>query len=138
MPTRKLTKPQLKDEQVLAAIIAGGVSSGRKVMPALRRGCASDNGFGVRLGDEPQGPCCAVGAGVLYGGYTEVHCPRTVFADVHGVSIYYASGVSDGFEDIGLYEHTLRDKGDGALRDYERGLAVGQAVYDYFHGSEAA
>lgn len=137
---KSLTKSQrLKDEIVLAAIIAGGESSGRKVAPSVgQRPIRTNAGFGVLPGDYVYGPCCAVGAGVLYGGIAEAPNPRAAFANIHGVSVEYASGVSDGFENDGLYKFVLNDKGDAARRDYDRGIAVGEAVWDYFYGSEGA
>lgn len=138
---KRLTKAcaiALKDEQVLAAIIAGGESSGRKVLPSefADRPYKGHNGFGVLPCSNQQGPCCAVGAGVLYGGATETLSPRDAFAQIHGVSMEYASGVSDGFENDNLYKHVLNGKGDDAQAEYDRGVAVGEAVWDYFYGSE--
>ena len=133
-------RDQLKDEQVLAAIIAGGESSGRKVLPSAfaRRPHRDNNGFGVCPHDNHEGPCCAVGAGVLYGGVTETMYPRAEFARIHGVSGEYAAGVSDGFENDTLYKFVLDGKGEGERVDYARGVAVGEAVWDYFYGSEGA
>lgn len=125
---------QEQDELVLAAIIAGGESSGRTIIPALcYRPVSSDhrNCFGVEMSDSVDGPCCAIGAGVLFGGITLCSSAIESFADLHDVSLSYADGVSAGFEQQvpGLtWFPIIKNR-----RDFNRGYAVGDAVYDYFY-----
>lgn len=122
------TKEQLQDEMILAAIIAGGMASGREVLPSLSyRGTRdNENVYGVDADDDPQGPCCAVGAGVLFHGVLVVDEPIESFAKMHGVSIDYAIGVSDGFEADRSYDHR------GETDDYDRGVSVGNAAFEFF------
>jgi hypothetical protein len=136
VPSTPYTAEIEQDELILAAIIAGGVASGRKVMPATTGSRPAQEGhtnsFGVSAWADPQGPCCAVGAGILYAGID----PETVsrigscssFADAYGVSYGFASGVSDGFEGGD------REWSDRATPIYDRGVAVGSAAYDFFQG----
>lgn len=78
--------------------------------------------------------CCAVGAGLLFRGlargdsfYEESPC--SMFAEAYGVSIEYAVGVSDGFEDALV----SRDNDD-----YTRGLAVGAEIAERRRAEECA
>lgn len=124
----KLTKKQcVKDEQVLAAIIAAKHACGRDVQPANphdgQRG--SGNGFGLRS-NQVDGPCCAVGAGVLYRGleFNDYSDPIYVFAEAYEVSPEYAMGVSLGFEFEMAHDVDLEKK------DYQRGFEVGKAAFE--------
>jgi hypothetical protein len=124
---------RLQDELILAAIIAGGMASGREVRPAsiARPGqVGHDNLFGVGPNDDVSGPCCAVGAGVLFVGVSRTASPTLAFAEAHGVSESYALGVSDGFEGhhSGLYRDLLDQK------EWQRGHAVGLAAWGFFVG----
>lgn len=122
----KLTQKQrLKDEQVLAAILAGAKACGRKVLPHF----SSMNGFGVESYRDARGPCCAVGVGVLYAGVTvnrnDNNPVPEAFARAYGVSAEYAMAVSSGFENAYsssdlLYERSL---------DERRGSEVGRAAF---------
>lgn len=101
---------QEQDELILAAIIAGAMTSGR----SCRRG---------KWGFDPNGPACAVSMGVIYTGMrlSITDDPRKQFAVVHNVTHLYASGVSDGFE--GRIRGIV-----SATGDYERGTDVGTAA----------
>lgn len=127
------------DELVLAAIIAAGVSSGRDVVPTTRQRGLPVHGLGYvndRRGATPyknlsQYSCCAVGAGLIYVGIDEeTSDPRGDLAARLGVSAEYVAGINDGFEGGGAFWSTYFNF------DYERGHAVGNAVYEYFHGDD--
>ncbi len=127
-----MTKPYTpdieQDELILAAIIAGGVASGREVRPALTVRPSEPghrNYFGIMPENSPKGPCCAVGAGVLFTGQKKSKYPLDTFARRFGVNHDYAGGVSDGFE--GDQQMYVEDD------SRERGYAVGSAAYDFFH-----
>ncbi len=130
---------RLQDELILAAIIAGGMASGRRVAPALcgRRPCQPGhrNGYGVMDESESDGPCCAVGAGVLFSGVTVTSDALKCFAGEYGVTADYAQGVSSGFENDSWanYGGDVFDVG----HDVSRGIAVGSAAWDFFCGDEA-
>lgn len=130
---RKLTKKQrLEDEMILAAIIAGGMASGREVRPSVARRPGQpghDNGYGVHLTDDPQGPCCAVGAGLLFAGVVNPDYAPSEFSKAFGVSTGYGSAVSWGFE----YREVL--EGDETT-EHSRGVNVGAAAYDFFCGDQ--
>ncbi len=102
------------DEQIIAAILAGGHTSGRGIYPQMRSGlCDSD------------GPVCAISAGILYRAidHSDLGAP-VAFADAYGVPLSCAYGVSDGFEQV-------TGSWDGQKRwgvDYQRGWAIGAAV----------
>lgn len=126
----------LKDEQILAKIIAGGMASGRKILPdGLRRARGSSNMWGVTPRDVPEGPACAVGAGCLYAGITTVGDPVLAFAAYYGVSEAYAWGVSDGFENPcprvpgSGYGGPTGKRND---KEYHRGALVGGAARVFF------
>lgn len=130
-----LTKAQrLKDETVLAAIITGGEASGRLVWPSTygRNLAPQGCGFGA---DTTSGPCCAVGAGILYAGIQASRQTSIVtFARVHGVSPVYACGVSDGFEDnVGTTNMRIvaYNSRESESEDYLRGWAVGEAAFEW-------
>lgn len=125
-------KECLQDELILAAIIAGGMASGRKVLPSLpgrRRGQVGHrNYFGVTYNDDPSGPCCAIGAGVLFFDLDQQHSATQSFVSHYRVSDDYAFGVSAGFEGQDLF--------DGSSTDRIRGYSVGAAAYDFFCSSD--
>lgn len=125
----KPTEEQLRDEEILASIIAGGEASGRVVQPHNGRNGVpgSGNYFGVYDNGltDLNGPCCAVGSGILFAGIGRCLTPLDTFSRIHDVSIDYATGVSVGFEGQPYYLSTNSD--------YNRGIAVGQAVFDYFY-----
>jgi hypothetical protein len=128
-----LTPEQIEqDELILAAIIAGGMASGRRVEPCLagyRRGQdGHSNGFGVMSDDRATGPCCAVGAGVLFAGQKTTTSPFDAFARKLKIGRDYAVAVSAGFEGQPGYEGSL---------DEARGHAVGSAAWDFFCGDAA-
>jgi hypothetical protein len=129
-----------QDELILAAIIAGGMASGREVRPALfaRRPSQAGhrNGFGVQLEDEPDGPCCAVGAGVLFSGVTEADDALRCFAVSHDVSYLYAQCVSSGFENDSWAQSPPMGH-ESESDDFARGLSVGSAAWDFFCGDDA-
>jgi hypothetical protein len=124
-----------QDELILAAIIAGGMSSGRRVAPSSSAARAYQaghtNGWGVNPWSNVKGPCCAVGAGLLYAGITRTMNVLSTFAKAHGVARDYGSGVSAGFEGL---DGTTRPMPGYLPVDYERGVAVGVAAYDFFQG----
>lgn len=136
------TKEQAKDEEVLACIIAGAEASGRKMDTSFDERAAIDGadcGSGLGFGEIPDGPCCAVGAGIIFAGLpiNDQTAPET-FAGIHGVSVAYANGVSDGFEALtgsgGDSGHLYEDGNDMTNTDadsYERGYAVGVAAFYY-------
>ena len=119
----------LKDEEVLASIIAGGMAARRRVLPSLTFRSLSktplNHGFGVC--NAARGPVCAVGAGVLFAGIDRTNRPVRDFTLAHSVSTYYALGVSDGFE-----QSLTRGVLTYGIADYTRGVAVGEAAFDYF------
>lgn len=80
---RKVKKLDLRDEIVLAAIIAGGAASQRKVLPSLGQDGRPYhfNGYGVCIGQRPEGPVCAVGAGLLYAGISNAEDPLETFSE---------------------------------------------------------
>jgi hypothetical protein len=47
-----------------------------------------------------EGPCCAVGAGLIYAELQTTDYPLHTFVDVYDVPWEYACGVSDGFEKL--------------------------------------
>lgn len=141
MGDKRYAKQNLKDELVLAAIIAGGMASGRKVRPSYseahggRRGEAGhENSYGLGSYVDTAGPCCAVGAGVLFAALDVRNIDALAwFTRFHDVHMDFAAGVSDGFEDI---TGCTTDHVDYNSDDYLRGVAVGDAVYDFFCGGE--
>jgi hypothetical protein len=117
-----------QDEMILASIIAGGVASGRKVAPSMSgyrpEQVGHGHGYG-HMGTGADGPCCAVGAGVLFTGFKSAgYDAPNVFASAYGVTRDYALGVSAAFE------------GADDRFSEERGVAVGSAAYDFFQGAE--
>jgi uncharacterized membrane protein len=123
-----LTPEQIEqDELILAAIIAGGMASGRRVAPSLSGYRAEQVGHGQGYGvSTATGPMCAVGAGVLFAGITcTQRDANEAFAEVHGVTYEYASAVSGAFEGA-----------DDVSAD-RRGHAVGSAAWDFFCGDDA-
>lgn len=110
-----------QDERILAAIIAAHQRTKRPLLSAI----VSGEGFISRRAD---GPCCAVGMGVLYA----IPPPRRytdfiqAFAGVHRVSEDYAEALSDAFE-LPTSCDVAYDPGS----DRARGIAVGLAVRDY-------
>lgn len=118
-----MTKEQRFDELLVAKIIAAAESSGAMVE-------SGHMSFGVYSNDgqfKPDGPVCAIGAGVLYRSVNIKKYPMVsdAFAAIHRVNRTYACGVSDGFE--GAYgsvdgNHYV----DNA--NHARGYAVGEAV----------
>lgn len=119
-----------RDELVLAAILAGGHTSGRKIQPHnSRQGVrGSGNLFGITSSSDSEGPVCAVGAGVIYSGLpcVDVVGPTRTFAEAYGVSPGYADGVSHGFE------RAVFD----ADSDLGRGSEVGNAAFVALYGDE--
>lgn len=121
-------QPDLYDEQILAAIIAGAKASGRAVGPAFSHDGVSGhlNGFGVGPLRSASGPVCAVGAGVLYAGIpaSDSQDACAAFAKHYGCSEGYAAAVSYGFETTHGNDYSETDK------EYLRGFAVGQAAFE--------
>ncbi len=122
-----------KDEQILAAILAVAGSGERQVYPNCSHDglVGSGNGFGMRS-HELDGPCCAVGAGVVFAGVKFNNSGESAlskFAELHGVTYNYAIGVSDGFE----YPLDL-EPGCSQSADYMRGFDVGRAAFVALYG----
>lgn len=123
-----MTKAQhLKDEQVLAAIIAGAKGDGRPV----RRGdwgIYREYDYDTGVDKVASGPVCAVGAGCLFAGLRMIDGVSATeeFAIAHGVSKEYACGVSDGFEGTAYENYDYYYP--GKQEEYERGVAVGVAA----------
>lgn len=114
-----MTDEQAFDEELIAKIIAAAESRGVKVKPGNRWGFGANASAGVTYKPcDPQGPVCAIGAGLLYADVVATGYGNWCedFATTHGVSRDYARGVSAGFEEF-----------DAAGYD-ERGVAVGEAV----------
>lgn len=136
-------------DRIFAAILQGALQAGRVVKPASdnRSAGGHSNGYGVEnFKRDPVGPCCAVGAGVLYGGIKTCLDPLQKFAEIHGVTRAYARGVSDGFEAVALDAFEGREglalghhddsaKRAQALADYRAGRALGDAVYVHYYGN---
>lgn len=124
-------------DELIARIIAAAESHGVNVDTRV-------GGYGVQLApggyipNKPQGPVCAVGAGVLYRSVkTDGRCdPLAAFSSSHAVSIEYAIGVSDGFESDS--DATVGDERDDLFDDcdYHLGWAVGEAVRAYFEDAQ--
>ena len=112
-----------QDENILAMIIAGAIIAEREVLPHFDR--RTEVLHGHCYGDDPDGPCCAVGAGLLYVGVKieSDHAPLVDFANMYGVSAEYARWVSHGFE--GVSEPAWK-----MTQTQQRGFAVGRAAYD--------
>ncbi len=127
----------IKDEQILAAILAAAHVCGRSVRPDNSHDgvMGSGNAFGIRR-QQIDGPACAVGAGVLYSGIAIDDSERSLFAMAYGVTVEYADGISDGFENS-----LDGDAVDNGYRDvnYIRGYHVGQAAFQIMclNGGEA-
>lgn len=122
-----------KDDEVLASILAGSALTQRPLEAG--RGFFGTIGFEATEDAGDDGPCCAIGAGVLYAGLDPNKVKRSgalrAFARHYDVSMDYAVGVSDGFEtnDAGFVGSVSRVKGvDKSSSDYARGFAVGAAV----------
>lgn len=138
-------KEREKDEQVLAAILTAAATSGREVRPHFTRDGVdgSHKGYGANV----TGPCCAVGAGVIYAGL-EVRdgfvngevAAIAAFAKAHDVSTYYSHGVSAGFENLSSYRDQYsadvmaRGRTEQQILDFARGYAVGEAAFQALHG----
>ncbi len=117
----KPSPTQLEDELIIASILAGG-----QERPLKAQSCYG-LGYSGSADREPEGPVCAVSAGILFKG-VETHAdPLTAFHELYGVSHEVASGVSAGFE-------TGADGIDGwcapphVVADRARGWAIGAAV----------
>ena len=127
MTKKKGDKPSeldLRDERILAEIIAWAEGHPNTVRPRT--------GQWLQLRDgqvDPDGPCCAVGAGLLYRGidareYLASSSGTEIFARKYGVSEAFAQGVDNGFEDRTLF-------GSNRTDDYARGLSVGIAAREW-------
>ncbi len=139
-----MTEEQIFDELMVAKIIAAAESTGSVV----QRGA-----WGPELGaDGPipaDGPCCAVGAGCLYRPLSRAEIRATMHAAnhrrvfgpallavVHGVSLAYGQGISEGFEVRGCATHieTFWYR-PSDHPDYIRGVTVGLVVAEYVYGT---
>lgn len=137
-----MTEEQQKDEKVLAAIIAGAESSGRRLWPAT---CARPDVHGSNTGYQS----CAIGMGLMFcgvdlqkkthAGIYEFGSALALFADHHAVSLIYARGVSQGFEGYGslTYPLTYPEDHDDLIAEYRRGYAVGRATFAYLCPEDA-
>lgn len=161
----KLTKREIKqDELILAKIVSMSASHRLRcgtwgIAGAVR---AVQVARGALPAPAPVGQVCAVGAGILYAGLDFLQnnikpdkrtpFPPALFAKAHNVTLAYACGVSDGYEQYPpLCLGWLSPDGDSwfdarpsdgpiswvgelpdALQhDYWRGVSVGQAVLDW-------
>jgi hypothetical protein len=137
--------------RIFAAILQGALKSGRVVAPALGVRGRHSNGFGCTDADDVTGPCCAVGAGVLFAKEHGVRGVLETFAEIHGVSSSYARGVSDGFEaddqfgpakilvEGAMLGHHIEDRVEmmrQARAEYDSGCLVGDAVYQHYYGAK--
>lgn len=120
----------MADEEIVGHILAAA-GAGLKVERTACSATYSRSGF---ASNEPDGPCCAIGAGLLYAGIErdQLHTDTCeTFAKKYGVSLACAIGISDGFEDrVGCtysYEkHHITNL--CANKGYVRGFAIGNAV----------
>lgn len=122
-------------EEIVQVILAAAAAMPGRVLPT--QGPNMDlmpGGYGQGWGSA-DGPCCAVGAGVLYAGLAPNNHPISdglalnsnylvgadrAFADHYGVSLDFAWGLSNGFEG---------QSGDSIDEDYLRGRAAGQRIF---------
>lgn len=106
----------IKDERVVAEVLAFAATSKRKVIPSIRmREKFRDLGGHGWIG--PRGmACCAVGAAVLFKRIPAKNrdMPHVALADALGESTAYTLGMSDGFEGVSCDESASLDRKRGA------------------------
>lgn len=135
---------RLEDERVLAAIIAGAEvakANGRNYGPHSSHDLVSGHCNGYGGFDGFYGPCCAIGLGLLF-----VNLPidnlaqnKTAlrrFAEAHDVSLAYALGLSEGFENdldgdvaTNTSEMSRWSRLARTSKDWRRGFEVGKAAF---------
>lgn len=115
----RFTKKQHEqDSMILGAIIAG--SKNKPLMPYEPQA-------------EMENSVCAIGAGII-GVYKDEKVPESVpsalklFSEIHEVSLEYAKGVNDGFEQNQWCRHESHYKNLNESKDYQRGWSVGEAA----------
>lgn len=126
--------PDERDSLILTAIVNAAEVLGRPVTPWIPHDGAMRASPGIPFGTSAEsGPCCAVGAGVLYAGVRglEEDLACVAFAEHYNVSLDYALGVSDGFETALNYDLGSRWTVDSPRG---RGFQVGKAAFEILHG----
>lgn len=127
--------PEDKDSLILSAIIGqAALKPKREVKPYnTHDGVCRGNPFAHAWGHvTPDGPCCAIGAGILFHNLGPLaESAIEAFAEKYGVSLAYASGVSSGFENA--LDTDLAFGRSGGV-DLYRGFQVGKAAFEALHG----